>query len=167
MDCCAGSPRPSPRAAGGERVAAVGILYDDAGRVLPPALGVLTEAEHYRLLAVAGDQEFPWYLWNPAEWSLFDTPELSLQDDPELLGVMDELALEWELGGSHEPGRRALVAVTRELNEREWPLTTSEHFVVFASDLELTETTKYVRAAVPRDRLRALERRGRLLPEDG
>jgi hypothetical protein len=154
------------RAAGDERVAAVGIVYDDAGPVLPPTLGVLTEAEHDRLLAVAGDREFPWYLWNPAEWSRFDTPDLSLRDEPEPLGVMEELALEWELGGGHEDGRRMLVAVARELNEREWPLATTADFVVFASDLELTETTKNARAAVPKDRLRALERGGRLLPDD-
>jgi hypothetical protein len=67
-------------------VAAVGLLYDPSV-VLPPALGVLTVDERDRLLASAGESEFPSYLWNPAEWSRFDTPELSLDKDPELLGV--------------------------------------------------------------------------------
>jgi hypothetical protein len=38
----------------------------------------------------------------------------------------------------------------RTLNERAWPVPTAEQFAVFATDLELTQTTNNLKGAVPR-----------------
>ena len=96
------------------------------------------------------------------EWSWFDTPGLSLITDTEVLGAMEALTLECRLSGSHEPARRLLVAVTRELDE-----STSSSEIVFASDHDLEETPRNVRAALATPRLRELRRRGWLIEDQG
>ena len=59
--------------------------------------------------------------------------------DPEIADSMRELNAEYQLAAAHEPGRRLLNRVARELNKATWPVATTDDFVLFATDTEQYE----------------------------
>lgn len=114
---------------------AIVLAYSFAGDVLPPVVGLLTNAERVQ-------QPDAWSCWNPAEHANFDnaTLELDLTDDEReaaaLLCVADRPAAQREL----------LVEVTRVLNSG------SSTWVYAAVDLEGVDWRGNVVAAVPTGR---------------
>jgi hypothetical protein len=160
-------PRAVERASIAETACCVVLAYDtEAAEPLPPLLGVGLVRERDELLASAPEVPLPSLLWNPAEFSLFDLEALALDDDTsagrDLESAWAALVAQMRRRGRVSDLARLLSRVAWELSGRDWStsLPVSDDFVIYATDLQLCDLGRNMRASLFPERLRELRRRG-------
>lgn len=160
-------PRAVERAAIDETAYCLVLAYDaGASEPLPPLLGVGLVRERDELLASAREGPLPSLLWNPAEFSLYDDELLALDTDTaagrDLESACEALTAQMLRRGRGADVGRLLSRVAWELSGRDWSasLPVSDDFVIYATDLALTELSRNMAASLFPERLRELRRRG-------
>ncbi len=159
-------PRAVERAAVNETAYCLVLAYDPSAPEPLPLLGVGLVRERDDLLASASEEPLPALLWNPVAFSLYDIEALELDADD---AVGRDLESAWTALTTqmHRRGRggdlgRLLSRVAWELSGRDWSTTlpVSDDFVIYATDLELSELSRNMAASLFPERLRELRRRG-------
>jgi hypothetical protein len=123
---------------------------------LPPHIGLGLERERSRWLQEHGD-DAKCYLWNPAEYEV----SLSL-DSKELTEICRSINQECRLRESWMGAVKVLNNIAKELSARDWTglLSTTDDFVAYATDLELTDFHRNLKASTPTSILKRLSKKG-------
>lgn len=150
------------RVAPAEPVYGLGLVWSLDAPALPPSLGLGTVKELAAWRARHGSGgELRSYAWNPAEFAHFDPLPQELTGDPNLDDAYALLNHDWELGETDREPAATLRRCAKTLLATDWSsvLTTHPRFAVFVVADELDDTlTKQLRATVPADLQRAIER---------
>jgi hypothetical protein len=149
------------RAGISERVYALVLAWDPGQQEsLPPSIGIGLESERAAWLQEHG-KDAKQYLWNPAEYQNFR--DIASEAVEEACRPVNQ---ECRLRDSWKEARRVLNEVARDLGGMDWTgvLATTEDFVAFAVDLELSEFRQNIKASARPEVLEALKRKGWLLP---
>ena len=158
------------RVAPPEPVFSLGLLYSLDDPTLPPALGMGTVAELERWKRTHGsakdrgrlqrDEALSATMWNPAEYGRFEPNPAELSDTPELLDAYAQLAQDWQVTENDREPRAMLVRCAKGLAQRDWGgiLPIGPAFAVFATDDELSDLGRNLKATVPAVARRSLSR---------
>jgi len=143
-------------------VYALALAYDSEVP-LPPFLGLGTVEESRQWVDAEGAQVAD-YLWNPAEFKLFDIPELSLNSE-KYEEIWQQLLLEVGAGAAYVAARDIVIQAAQSLNRQDWSgvLATSDNFVVYAVNIDLSDLSETLPACVDAGKLKTL-REQNLLP---
>jgi hypothetical protein len=123
---------------------------------LPPHIGLGLERERSKWLRENRDDAKS-YLWNPAEYEVF----LSLESK-DLTEICRCINQECKLRDSWAGVAKLLNNIAKELSARDWTglLSTTEDFVAYATDLELTDFHRNLKASTPPSILKRLSKNG-------
>jgi hypothetical protein len=118
------------------------------------------ESERTTWIREHGD-EAKWYLWNPAEYQHF--LDIQSEDVAEACLPANQ---ECRLRGSWKEAAQCLNQIAGDLGNMNWTgiLQTTEDFVCYAVDLELTEFRRNLKASAPPELVKAFGQKGWLLP---
>ncbi len=124
---------------------------------LPPVLGVGLASERADVLAAGGD-DMKWLLWNPAEFLNYDSEELEVGSEA-LDAACNLLNEEMNRASSWTAAAEVLDAAAKALGQHEWgdALATTDDFIAYATDYELTDCTRSIRSCAPADRVASFE----------
>jgi hypothetical protein len=143
-----------------EPVCAVVLMYDIA-TLLPPAVGVLSERQ--RLAILAGDSPRDVMdLWNPADFETFVADPAELVVDDQTAEQMAAINTHIALTDDDRLLRKITTSVAKGLNTSPWPasLHRTADFAVAATDSDLENLSRDLRATVPAPLLAQLRARG-------
>jgi hypothetical protein len=123
---------------------------------LPPSIGIGLDNERQTWIRSQG-KEAKWYLWNPAEYENF----LAIRTD-EVEQACRAVNQECRLRDSWKDAERVLNALARELGEMDWTgiLQTTDDFVAYAIDLQLTQLRRNLKYSARPDLVKTFQQRG-------
>lgn len=136
----------------------------------PPTVDLGRVSDREAVLRGVAPALRPRMAWNPAEWPSCRAGEGELDvlaDDPDLarLCTLANAALADDEDDEGERVRNCLAAVARRLLAHDWgdALRTTEDFLVYATELELSDLREAMELSLPPERLERLADEG-LLP---
>ncbi len=131
---------------------------------LPPHLGIGFNRDKEIWIAEHGKEEARWYIWNPAEFS-FQIIDQTVFNDKELIEVCELLNQECGRHNKWHQTSKMLSEVAKMLNETNWSgiLHTTDNFIAYATNYELSDWQKYIRLSITKETFAHLKKEGLLI----
>lgn len=116
------------------------------------------------MIAEYGKEDARWYMWNPAEFS-FQIIDQTVFNDNELIQICELLNQECGRHGKWDDASKMLSEVAKMLTQTNWNgvLRTTDDFIAYATNYELSDWQKYLRISISKELFAHLKKEGLLI----